>query len=251
MTSSDLNPDDRSSRRRASLPKDFAVSQIENIVKWQQAFDWLTRLGVVAPRGAHFGCGTGEGTLGLIGAVQADLASGVDRDPELLLEARDRLLRLKWDLTAFWTRLKDSDSLPVREFSWWNRDVPRYLKDRLLDEDFMVDFHKGYLPGADPLEESGIDLVLSYFQLCNIWWDRQADDPEHETRVAIGKLKNNLRQGGYLAVVEWCYKRYQPELDFPRLFEQLDLRLVFEEKIPIDEGHSKGVAARYLCQKSV
>jgi len=236
---------------RSRLEKDFAVSQIEEIVRWQEEFRWLADLGILAPRAVHFGCGTGEALLGLMEAVQAESGAGIDEDPNALLIARDRLLRLKWDLKKFWARLNDSDSLPAREFAWWNREVPRYLKEKLLDEDFLMDFRVGRLPFDDPLEESGYDIAMTYFLLCDIWWDKSLEDPEHQTRVALGRMKRNLRQGGYLAIVEWTQRRFEPDLDFPLLFDQVDLRLLYKESFQVDSSQGKGVAARYLCQKAV
>lgn len=233
------------------LEKSFVVKQVARVVGWQQEYDWLTDLGVVAPNVAHFHCGSGESTLGLMMAVDGQDGVGLDSDATLLQTGLDRLEQLKWELEAIWKRLKDSASLPAAEFMWWNDQVPDFLKHNLLEDRFSLSFRPGSLPYANPLDHDAYDLAFCDMTLHEIWWDRAREDAEEETRVAIGQLSRIVRPGGYVAAYEWVEKKFRPRLDFRLLFEQLQLEVIYEAEVRIDNWRGRGQAAAYLCSKVV
>jgi hypothetical protein len=252
MNNQENKPDDPNhTPPQSRLEKEFVVEQVAEVVRWQKEYQWLADLGIVAPHVAHFKCGTGESTLGLMWAINAEAAVGLDKDEKTLVEARDRLMRLRWDMQGFWNRLNISESLPQKEFFWWNHDVPIFLKDRLLEEDFSLDFLHGSLPHKNPLPHGIFDLVFCDFMLNEIWWDRSRPDAEGDTRLAISQMKGCLRQGGYLAVFEWVEKQFRPRLDFRLLFDQLELDLRFTQEIRLDNWRGRGRAAGFLCKKTI
>ncbi len=252
MAEQEHNPGDpEQPLRQSRLEKEFVVEQVAEVVRWSKEYTWLAELGIEAPHLAHFKCGTGESTLGLMWAVNADEAIGLHPDEKVLVEARDRLLKLQWDMQGFWSRLKTSESLPQKEFFWWNHDVPDFLKDRLLREDFTLQFVKGSLPKENPLPAGMYDLVFCDFVLNEIWWDRSRPDAEQDTRLAIGQMKACLRHGGYLAAYEWVEKQFRPRLDFRLLFEQLDMDVRFAQEIRLDNWRGRGRAAGFLCKKTI
>jgi SAM-dependent methyltransferase len=233
------------------LDKSFVVEQVDRVVRWQREYRWLADLGVVAPIVAHFKCGSGESTLGLMWAVQGRDGIGLDMDEAELQIGRDRVEQLKWEMQAIWERLRVSESLPTAEFMWWNDEVPDFLKHNLLDDSFSLDFQIGGLPYNNPLEREAYDLVFCDMVLNEIWWDRTKEDADEETRVAIGQMARLLRPGGYLAVFEWVEQKFRPRLDFQLLFEQLQLEVLHIEEVRLENWRGRGQAAGFLCQKIV
>ena len=235
----------------SKLEKSFVVDQVARVVRWQREYRWLAELGVVAPVVAHFRCGSGESTLGLMWAVQGRDGTGLDHDEQVLQEGRDRLEQLKWEMAAIWKRLRVSDSLPTREFMWWNDEVPDFLKHNLLEDNFALRFRTGALPYQNPLEDEAYDLAFCDMVLNEIWWDRSREDADEETRIAIGQMTRLVRPGGYLAAFEWVEQKFRPRLDFQLLFEQLQLEVIHAQEIRLDNWRGRGQAAGYLCQKVV
>jgi SAM-dependent methyltransferase len=233
------------------LEKSFVVEHVNRVVHWQREYRWLADLGVVAPILAHFNCGSGESTLGLMWAVEGREGIGLDADEDQLQIGRDRLEQLKWEMEAIWKRLRTSDSLPTAEFRWWNDEVPDILKHNLLDEGFSLEFGIGKLPYDNPLEQEAFDLVFCDMVLNEIWWDRSQEDADEETRVAIGQMARLVRPGGYLAAFEWVEQKFRPRLDFRLLFEQLQLEVLYTEEVRLDNWRGRGQAAGFLCHKVI
>lgn len=234
----------------SKLEKTFVVEQVERVVAWQQEYRWLADLGVVAPTIAHFNCGTGESTLGLMWAVEGVDAIGLDLDAAKLQAGRDRLRQLQWEMEAIWKRLRVSESLPIHEFMWWNDSVPEFLKHNLLDEDFSLAFQVGStLANTNPLAFEAFDLAFCDMVLNEIWWDRSRTDAEEDARVAIGTMIRAVRPGGYVAAFEWVEQRFRPRLDFRLLFEQMQLDVIFTQEVRLDNWRGRGQAAGFLCQK--
>ena len=234
----------------SKLEKSFVVAQVDRVVEWQREYRWLAELGVTASNIAHFSCGTGESTLGLMWAVDSIHAVGLDMDSKRLQEGRDRLSQLQWEMDAIWKRLRVSESLPIQEFMWWNDDVPDFLKHNLLEEIFSLTFVRGSVfPSENQLEHEAYDLAFCDNVLHQIWWDRSRADAEEDTRNAIGSMMRIVRPGGYLACFEWVEQRFRPKLDFRRLFEQMQLDVVFAQEIRLDNWRGRGQAAGFLCQK--
>lgn len=234
----------------SKLEKTFVVEQVERVVAWQHEYRWLAELGVVAPTVAHFRCGTGESTLGLMWAVEGMDGIGLDMDAQKLQTGRDRLLQLQWEMEAIWKRLRVSESLPIQEFMWWNDSVPDFLKHNLLDENFALNFQQGSAsPNMNPLEFESYDLAFSDMLLNDIWWDRSRTDAEEDTRVAIGSLIRVVRPGGYVAAFEWVEQHFRPKLDFRLLFEQMQLDVIYAQEVRLDNWRGRGQAAGFLCQK--
>jgi SAM-dependent methyltransferase len=233
------------------LEKSFVLEHVNRVVQWHQEYRWLADLGVVAPTLAHFNCGSGESTLGLMWAVEGREGIGLDADEDRLQIGRDRLEQLKWEMEAIWKRLRVSDSLPTAEFMWWNDEVPDFLKHNLLDEGFSLEFGIGKLPYDNPLEREAYDLVFCDMVLNEIWWDRSQEDADEETRVAIGQMARLVRPGGYLAAFEWVEQKFRPRLDFRLLFEQLQLEVLHTEEVRLDNWRGRGQAAGFLCHKVI
>ncbi len=245
----DSDPGSPPAPKPSRLEKSFVVEQVARVVEWQREYQWLAELGVVAPQVAHFKCGTGESTVGLMWAVQATEATGLDSVPASLQTAHDRLAQLQWEMQNIWKRLRVSDSLPTDEFMWWNDDVPDFLKENLLQPGFSVDFRPGALPFNNPLTYDYFDLAFCDMALNEIWWDRTREDAENDTRIAIGQMSRIVRPGGHLAAFEWVEQKFRPYLDYRLLFEQLQLEVIYAKEIRLDNWRGRGQAAGFLCAK--
>jgi SAM-dependent methyltransferase len=232
------------------LEKSFVAEQVARVVEWQREYQWLADLRVAARQVAHFKCGTGESTLGLMWAVQGNEGFALDTDEAALRTATDNLHQLQYEMRAIWKRLKVSDSLPAEEFYWWNDRVPDFLKDNLLQDNFSLEFLKGSLPALNPLPHEAFDLAFCDNVLNEIWWDRTRADAADDTRLAIGQMMRIVRPGGYIAAFEWVEQKFRPWLDFRLLFEQLQLEVTYAQEIRLDNWRGRGRAAGFLCQKT-
>ncbi len=230
--------------------KSFVIEQIELVSNWQAEYRWLSELGVIGPAIAHFNCGTGESTLGLMWAVQGVEAVGFDVDLDTLQVARDRFFQLRWEMGKIWEGLHESDSIPVSDFTWWNDEVPEYFKQNLFNEHFILSFQPWTIPpNTRQLDHEAYDLAFCDMVLHQIWWDRARKDPEEDTRVVIGSMLRAVRPGGYLAAIEWVEQKFRPRLDYRRLFEQLQMDVIYTKEVRLDNWRGRGQAAVFLCLK--
>jgi SAM-dependent methyltransferase len=170
-------------------------------------------------------------------------------DEGTILKARDNIQQLIWEMQSIWKRLRVSDSLPAKEFLWWNESVPDFLKENLLEKDFILEFRRGWLDNNNGLPYDYYDFAFCDMILHDIWWDRSREEAEEDTRVAIGQLNRIVRPGGYVGVFEWVEQKFRPWLDYRRLFEQLQLEVIFTRETRIDDWRGRGKAAVFLCRK--
>ena len=233
----------------SNIDRTFIQQEVDLILAWREHFQWLVDMDVVAGQIATFGCGTGESVLGLMWAVEAFEGLGLDKDPAVLEVAHDRYVQLQWELEKIWTRLRVSDTLPQSDFIWWNDIVPDFIKRRMQESNFLVEFTEGEPGSKARLPFEYYDLAYVDFLLHKIWWDRNRTDPENDTRLAIGQMMRVVRPGGFIVAYEWEQFQFNPSLDYRRLFEQLGLRVISTRGTRVDNWRGKGNALAILGQK--
>jgi ubiquinone/menaquinone biosynthesis C-methylase UbiE len=205
--------------------------QIE--IKKKMDIQWLVTSGAPGERIADFGCGNGFETLALICALGTNEAIGIDKDGEIIRQARELLDLVKEKIQAIFV------SVYHRAYpqSWWESKVPDPLKGLILSkiprsdipDPFREELSKTSVAFteadiAKPIAELGSDFDLAYCRkvLYQIW-DKQGED---DVKFAINQMARVVKNGGWVVAVEFAVSRDGRPYDFRRFFKQAKLTQV-------------------------
>lgn len=195
---------------------------------------WLVTSGAPGERIANFGCGNGFETLALVCALGANEAIGIDKDWEIIRQARQLLEMVKENVQVIFV---SAVSYRAYQQSWWESKVPDPLKglisskisrshipDPFREElsETSVAFTEADI--AKPIAESGSDFDLAYCRrVLHHIWDKQGKD---EVKFAINQMARVVKNGGWVVAVEPAVSSDGRPYDFRRFFKQAKLTQV-------------------------
>jgi SAM-dependent methyltransferase len=181
---------------------------------------WLVTSGAPGERIADFGCGNGFETLALICALGANEAIGIDKDGEMIRQARQYLEMIKEKVQLIFVSVYHRPYLR----SWWENKVPDSLKG--LREEFSetsVVFIEADI--AKPIAELGSDCFdLAYCR--RVLYHIREDQGKGEVKFAISQMARVVGSGGWVVAVEPVVSSDGKPYDFRRFFKQAKLTQV-------------------------
>jgi len=193
-------------------------SQIK--IKKKMDIQWLVMSGAPGERIANFGCGNDFETLALICALGANEAIGIDKDGEMIRQARDHLEMVKEKIQVIFV------SVYHRAYSqsWWENKVPDPLKGLRKElNETSVAFIEADI--AKPIAELGSDCFnLAYCR--RVLYQIRENQGKDEVKSAISQMARVVKNGGWVVAVEPAVSSDGRPYDFRRFFKQAKLTQV-------------------------
>ncbi len=229
------------------LEKHFIQSRVSSLKSHEQNLRWLKEHKVKAEKIVNFGCSIGGETLALMWVLDGIEAVGIDKDENAIYQAQNTLTETKREVNRIQRLLEYyPNDVDVSEKSWWDNIVPGFFKLDLKGEYLVQDITRPI-----KLPTGYFDISCCRFVLNHIWYDEYRKKAKEDTLFAIQEMARVVRHGGIIAMSEPIYLSGKPKLNFPKLFKEVGLELIYESEEEVDGPQGKGIVAEYIIKKVV
>ena len=227
------------------LDKQFIQCRMSSLKSHEQNLQWLKELKVKGEKIVNFGCNIGGETLALMWVLDGIEAVGIDKNESAINQANNTLTETKREVNRIQCLLEYyPNGVDVDEKSWWDNIVPEFLKSDLKVEYLLQDITRPI-----KLPTGYFDISCCRFVLNHIWYDEYRKKAKEDTQFAIQEMARVVRLGGIIAISEPIYISGKPKLNFPKLFKEVGLELIYGSEEEVDGPQGEGIVAEYICKK--
>jgi SAM-dependent methyltransferase len=210
----------------------------------------LVEYNIGAEKIANFGCNIGGETLALMWVLGASEAIGLDIDEDEIRQARGTLASVQEEMRRIWWMLSYyPNKIAHDDKTWWNNEVPDFLKKAMLQEESTVTYVVSDITQPTGLPQDYYDVAFCDFVLHHIWYDDKRENAEGDTQFAVKEMARVVKPGGIVAVSELLQYSDKPKLDFGKLFEKAGLRIFHMRESEVNSPKGHGTVAEYICKK--